>query len=368
MRRLIIILLFVVLLAGCSRESQPLPESTVNLTPKPAASSSYFQSDTIKPIQESNGIAMISEWFDEDTILYVEEKDQLSTLKKYHLYSGLEEPFFETEEWITEVEGNEDLTLFSIVTYDEFDQSSMYVIDAEGNRQLELQHFGDSYTVYWNPYKPSEMMLITYLPDWNFDVFHVNVDEQTVTAIEIPQTYFQWVNETQIAYLNWDAAEPNYEAPLVLYDLGTGEAEEMDKPLITFMSYSDHTQLEVSVDSMYELYTTYTFKSEGAEEISELEMPILNTYSDLWWIPFHMYDSDEGDFYYLRPKYSGDYFSYEDGYNLLKYNPRTNAEVSITELDDHLPIKLSPNGGKMLIGNRLEEVMELKNKEKVTLF
>jgi hypothetical protein len=368
-RFLIVIGIFMVLLAGCSfmqREGQLLPETKTNLAQKPVASPSFFTKTSVHPLKEPRGFAMISEWLDSETIMYVEEHDQKSTLKSYHLFSGKTESFFETNEWIIDVKGNEDLSLFSILTYDESDQSSLYVVNNEGQMQLELQQFGDSYSIYWNPYKTDEMMLVTYLPEWNFEVYHVKVGEQTIKPIDVEQTYFQWNSANEVVFLDWDELEPNYEAPLLSYNLQTEEREELVSPIISMMSFSDQLHVQVSVDSIYELYSIYTFSVEG-ESVSELEMPILNTYSEQWWVPFYEYDPKASAFYYLRPKYSGDYFSYEDGYQLMAFDPRTNAEVSIIEVDQHLPIKLSPDGEMMLIGNRLEEVIILKEKEKIPL-
>ncbi|WP_100372458.1 hypothetical protein [Bacillus sp. FJAT-45037] len=369
MRNIIYVLVFLVLLSGCSffeRTSQPLPQTERNYMPKPAVTSSFFNNTTVKPLEDATGFAMVTDWLNDKTILYLNEHDQKSSLMSYHLYNGELKTFFETDEWIVDVKGNEDRSLFSIVTIDAQDRSSLNVVNQEGIMELELRQFGDSYTIYWNPYKSDEFMLVTYLPDWQFEVFHVNVSNQQVTAIEVSQTYFQWLSETEIAYLSWDEFEPNYEAPLEKLDLESMETKKVDQPLISMISFPGHIQVEVSVDSIYELYTMYTFKQED-QLISKLEIPILNTYSETWWVPFHQYDANEGAFYYLRPKYSGDYFSYEDGYELKAYQPKGDSEVTILEVGQHVPLKLSPDGKRMLIGNRLEELILIEEKEKISL-
>lgn len=112
---------------------------------------------------------------------------------------------------------------------------------------------------------------------------------------------------------------------------------------------------------MYELNSTYTF-FEGEKASSRFEVPILNTYSDQWWIPFHVYGAMTDAFYYVKPKYSGDFINYDGGYELVRFDVSKNEEVNIFQFDEHVPMLLSPNEDLLLFGNRFESILHLNER------
>lgn len=345
--------------------SKPSPERQTELQDKIDAPDSFLQGSALKPISSHSSFAEVVGWFDEQTVLYLEEKDGGSILYTHHLDSGEASPFFESDRLIVDVVGNEDLHLFSIQTMNELNETQLVIVDQEGNEQMNIEGFGEGYSIYWNPYKKEQFIMVAYLPDFDFDVFHVDVEEEKITQLDVEQTYFQWLSETKLAYLKWE--DLNFHAPLYEVDINTGEEAVKQEDVIAFFSFPDELTLSVTVDSIYDQYSKYTFYKKQ-EMIHEIEMPILNTYSEQWWTPFYTYDAQEKLFYFLRPKYSSDFISYEDGYELIAYNIEGNSEKAITELDSQEPIALSPNGMYLLVGNRFERVLDLKTNEFVTIW
>src|SRR5699024_6263111 len=91
----------------------------------------------------------------------------------------------------------------------------------------------------------------------------------------------------------------------------------------------------------------------------QLYMPILNTYSDEWWLPFHAFSEQDQTFYYLRPKYSSDYISYTDGFELVSFHLQTGEEEVLTVLDQEQPFALSPDYRYVLVGYSYEYIFDL---------
>lgn len=342
-------------------ESQPSPERLSELPVKRDVPASFFTGSPIVPISNASSFTEVTGWYDNETILYLQEFDEQSSLHKHHLYNGNTSVFFNVDGWIVDVKTNVDYSLFAVQVIDLQNEAQLFILNQDGETEVSIEGFGDDYSVYWNPYNQEQFMMMAYLPNWEFEVYLVDVKTEQISQIDLQQSYIQWLSETSVAYLKWDELEPNYEAPLYHVDVQTGEQTKWDDEVIAYMSFADQRSLTVTVDSVYDLYSMYTFY-EDQQPIRQIEMPILNTYSEQWWIPFYTYDIEESIFYYLRPKYSGDYFSYDDGYELTAYHVEEDSEEQLAVLQSHVPLAISPGGDFLLAGNRYEQVYDLKER------
>lgn len=111
-----------------------------------------------------------------------------------------------------------------------------------------------------------------------------------------------------------------------------------------------------ATESNYRFYDSMT-----RSNISKLQVPILNTYSEQWWIPNHTFDYQTTTFYYMKPDNSGDLYHYNDGYSLMAFDLLTETERKILNFDQDLPLRLSPNGRWLLVGYQLEKVIDLES-------
>ncbi|NEU30745.1 hypothetical protein GN156_08140 [bacterium LRH843] len=366
---LAVMVVLVIVLSACetaSLESKPAPGSQSDLPEKRDIPVSFFTGSQLVPVSTASPITEITGWFDDETIMYVIEHDEMSMLLQHHLYTGKTTGFFETDGWIVNVKANHDYSLFAIKVIDKSDDASLIIVDKNGEEQMKINRFGDDYSIYWSPYELDQFMMIAYLPDWEFDAFFVDVGEKESTQVELEQSYVQWHSNKEVAYLKWEQFEPTFEAPLYKIDIETGAEEKWLDRIVAYMNLTADLSLTVTVESKYELNSQYTFY-EKDEPIRTMDMPILNTYSEQWWIPFYTYDPDHHFFYYLRPKYSGDFFSYDDGYEFIAYNVLANSEEILTTLESHEPIMISPGGKFILVGNRFEHVFDLKERTLVDI-
>ncbi len=145
---------------------------------------------------------------------------------------GHTQPFFEIEGFIIDVQANLNRSLFAIHYLDQEENAVFVIVDETGNVRLEFEEYGEQYSIYWNPYKKEELILVSYLPDWELDTYYINVEEEQVNALPLDNSYFQWLAEDVIGYLNWDQLEPDYQAPLYAYQLSNGDTEHIRDDVI----------------------------------------------------------------------------------------------------------------------------------------
>ncbi len=320
---------------------------------------SFFTGSVITPIQNKLPVLEVMSWYDEDTILFLQEGNEMFSLHTHDLFSGETSVFFKEDGWILDVSANADYSLFAVQYLSVDARAHLKIVNDLGEIVWTIKDYGDEYTIYWNPYDKQTFVMVAYLPDWKFETYTGNVEQKTITDMGLSHSYFQWISESKVGYLKWEELEPNYQAPLYEIDIESGETKRWKDAVIAFMSFPDGLSLSVTVDSIYDLYSVYRFYDEQ-QLYRKIEMPILNTYSEQWWIPYYSYDDNNGIFYYLRPKYSGDYFSYEDGYELIAYNVQDDSEEKLISLEKHVPISISPTGSSILIGERFEYVYDLQ--------
>ncbi|WP_017728310.1 YqgU-like beta propeller domain-containing protein [Halalkalibacterium ligniniphilum] len=361
----------VLALTGCfsgEQESQPLPERLAQTPEKRDVPPAFFSGSDVIPITDNaQRYLEVADWFDDQSILYITDEVEGSVVYRYQLLTGEQSLFFQVEEPIVAVSSNDAKSLFAIQTVTNEGDAPVYLVNEQGELQMKLEELGEDFSLYWNPYNEQELIAVAFLPDWEQDIYDIDVAARKIMPLNLNQSYLQWVNRDTIAYLEWDEFEPSFSAPLYSYDIETEEESLWLEDIIAFIGYGTDVSLTVSVSSPYDAYSLYRFY-EGQEPVAELEVPILNTYSEQWWIPFHDFDEKNGIFYYLRPKENGDFFDYNQGYSLMAFNVENGSETHVMEIADHLPILVSPSGKWLLYGSSFETVIDLEEKLSTALF
>lgn len=364
----LLLVIFLFVLSACREPITPfnqLPKK--ELVPYQKHISDSFFNRIKKLIIDDLNFIEISEWYNEDTILYLEEENGLYTLQKFQLLTGKENTFIEMNKPILSVLANIDYTLFAIKTSTKTYDSPLYIVDFEGNIRYKLTEFGEDFSIYWNDYRPEEMLVVSYLPNWDFDVYHLQLEKMQIKKVDIEQTFLQWLSPDIVGYLNWNQFEPSYFAPLYSYNLKANKQQKLMDEIISFFSFPDDWFLTITIDSKMDMFSSYNFFQKN-ELISQIQVPILNTYSDQWWVPFHTFDSKSNTFYFLRPYYSGEYFTYRDGFELVSFEVIAGKEEVLLHVDTNAPIHLSPNGNWLLYGYRYETLIEIGAKKELQLY
>src|SRR5690606_19723570 len=95
-------------------ESKSSPERLSDVPAKVDAPDSFITGSNFTPISVFSSFIEVTGWFDQNTILYIDEHDDSSTLYTYELTTGKKRELFKNNGWIVDVSANADLTLFAI--------------------------------------------------------------------------------------------------------------------------------------------------------------------------------------------------------------------------------------------------------------
>jgi len=360
-------LVFLFLLAGCIshqlyevRDVPYVKSKGVGKDPIP----STFMGDT-KEIQalDLSGEAFntVGDWYDDENVLYIKDQNDGSAIYRYDIYSGENELFFTTNNHVLSMKANEDHSLFLLHTSNERDIAELKVIDKTGNQVFswEVESFDITYT--WSPYQPDELFVSTFLEDWSFRSFVVNAKKESITTIDIPQPFAQWVDASSMVFINWEE-EPSYEAPLYRYNIKTGEQSLIMDKVISFSAFNE-LLVTIENDIEKESYSFYHLQKPNEKKIlSEFEMPMLSDYSG-WFIPFQDYRKSTNTYYTFQPYDTGNYDAYKQGFEFIGVNVDSGEQETILEKIDCLPIRFSPNGRLVLYGYQFEQIIDIERKE-----
>ncbi|MFV8826632.1 hypothetical protein [Alkalihalobacterium sp. APHAB7] len=358
-----VITFLMILSVGCTTKDEVVldhPQKNLNLIEKKLDLLSVTQLKI--PLQVNPySFVEISEWYDSDTILLLKDENAISYINKMNLKTGEISDFFQIEEPIFSVEANYDHSYFAIQTSTYDLSSPLYFINAEGQMVYKLSDIGEEYSLFWSPYNSDELIIISFLPDWEFDVYQLNLSEGRLAQLNLDKTYFQWLTKDEVAFLEWSSFAPSFFAPIYKHNLVTKTTEEILEEVIAFFTFGENVLVTISVDSLDAEQSIYHFYHDK-NLVAQLEIPTLNTYSEQWWIPFHQYDDNKHSFYYLKPMYSGDFLDYDEPFELTQFNVETGTEEKIVDVGLQAPINLSPDGSLMLYGNQFEWLIDLSNK------
>lgn len=352
-------------LSGCSTKETPPKdiESGSSQPPETSELPNEADNEDFYPLVVHNdSFIEVVDWYDDQSILYLTDENGESHIKRYNLVTKEEEDFFSIDEPIMSVTANIGRSKFAVQTATYSGGSPLYIIDREGNKQYTLAEVGEAFSLFWNPYDENQLLIVSFLPNWEYKVFLLSLGINELKPIEVPQTFFQWTDKQVVAFLDWVEDEPSYHAPLHLYKLDTGEETKLRDNIIAMFSFAEHVYFTVTVDTKYDLLSKYTFFKNN-QKLGEVDVPILNTYSEQWWIPFYDYDIGDELFYYLSPHDSGDFFEYSDGFQLIAFDIHSGNKTDVVKLPDNAPLKLSPNGERLLYGNQLEQLINIHTKK-----
>lgn len=369
LKRYLVIFVILLIMTGCNAEQELFIANDAkmhssHLTYKSGISERFTESGKLHAITTNMYSFMtITEWLDNETILYLTDESGVSYLKQFNILSGKDEIFFQIDEPIIDVKANPDHSLFAIEVASRNGISELHFVDKSGLIQYKLNDAGNEYQLHWNHYNTSELLVFALQNDYSINIFRLDLHQKQLLHFDIEHFNVQWTNKNELAYLKWDMFTPSYYAPLYTYDIESEKEVKFADEIITFFSYKNYlltisVQDEENTNSQFLFYDTKT-----KTKTTKLEVPILNTYSEQWWIPNHAFDETAKLFYYVRPNKSGDLFQYSGGFSLVAFHVETGTVNEIAKFDEHYPFKVSPDGRWLLFGYQLEKIIDLNNSE-----
>ncbi|HHW36940.1 MAG TPA: hypothetical protein GXX18_06850 [Bacillales bacterium] len=336
---------------------------------KSVISKQFFSKSSIQPITmtENQDFYSINEWYDEDTVIYSVGEKKMSSLFLHNLLSGKRNLFYQTNEFITKIQANSDHSLFAVQTLEQSGDSHIRILDKIGKEVFSWDNKIEDLQFMWNPYEPNELVITEFLSYMDFQLLKINVRTKDVTEIPVNNPFVQWTSRDELGFLNWEQNEPSLDAPLVLFNLRTSKEEEWLKNCIMLFTQKD-VVITVTLDDKDLNKSLYTFyESKTRKRLTKTYIPILNTFSEAWWIPSFDFDEDKEIFYYMKPKRAGDISEYNEGYELTALSLGDQKEEVLITIPNNYPIMLSPDGKLCLIGQQLEQVINISTQQLTNL-
>ncbi|WP_342670292.1 hypothetical protein [Bacillus solimangrovi] len=369
--RLFLLMLCFLMLVSCS-SAQLVKEAAshkLSIKEKEEISVSFFTNKTIIPNQsEGQSFHGVVDWYDNDSVLYLGQEGSFSNIYTYDLFSGKSNLFYSSEHLISEVSSNESNTLFAVQSVQTNQKTLLQILDREGEEFFRWDGYVDRVQVMWHPLKDKELILSVLEKDWTFSVLHVNIVTGNLTPIDVDNPFVQWVDNDHIAYLNWYQDEQSFTAPVIITDVNSMEVEHTLQDFFAIFSFPHYLLGLSSIGPSHDLAQFTFYDSMTLNEIVQMTVPVLQTYSEQQWIPNYSFDSHNEIFYYFRPIHSGNISKYDNDFELTSFSLRDQEEKVIHVSERNVPLKVSPDGSLCIVGDRLENVIIFESGQLVPLF
>ncbi len=300
-------------------------------------------------------------WLTNDTVLYITNQGQSSSVFRYHFPTGKSELLFKSEYPIVTVQISPGKKYLLIHSSPSTYKGTITVTDLKGHVVWSESIPSYELSFEWNPYNESEILISKFNEDWTFQVFLVSLDTRSVKQLSVPQPFMKWMDKDHIAYLNGDQASPSLFAPLVVKSLADQSVHTAFSNIYQFSAFKERT-MTITVKGQDQSQAVYTFFDPKNRQLDAFSMPQLSQYSD-WLVPFYDYIEAKDQFLTFQPVKSGEADAYRDGFQLVsKLLTEKKSAVLFQNLKNE-PLSCSPSGETCLYGTSLEKLMDLKAKK-----
>lgn len=357
------------MLAGCVNEkiSKPNVGSNHNLPSIKETPGLSFVGQKVMPISELKGsFQTVVGWLTDDTILYITNENGGSNLYSYHLTTGESSLFYKSNDPIVSTMISPLREKILIHTALSSYQAKIIITDIKGNPLTETKIDSFELEAVWNYGSEEEVLLSAFKEDWSFTSYILNIRDNQLSEVDLPQPFVVWPAEDELVYLDWDIDRPSLHAPLVRRSLSSGTEET----LITSVHHLDLSRvyiLAISTESDDSAKAIYQIFNREYEQVLSFEVDHLSAFSG-WLVPFYDMMDDEKKLIYFHPLRGGEADLYDEGFALTEYSFEDSKETTLFNQLENEPISCSPNGTLCLYGYQFEKIIDLKEKEIINLF
>jgi hypothetical protein len=314
---------------------------------------------------EGSSFFSVGDWYDDETVLIIEDKEDSSHVSLYNIYTGKKTAFFQSLNPVISIKANKDYTYFLIQTTVSDQQAELFFLNRQGEivDSFRMDSFDVQYV--WNPYQRGQLFVTSFAKDWTFRSFLIDISKKSYTPYELPQPFAQWIHPTKFAYIPINKEDPLGDVPLYSHDLKTKQDKKLLDGIVSFLAFPK-TILTIERNPQKQGRGNYTFyRSENLKKIRTFSMPLTSDVSG-WLIPYYQFDSQHDIFYTFE---AIDTAKIEEGrgFRLLAFSLKTGKKEVVLEGISNVPFKLSPNGKLSLMGYQLEQILNLKTKKIVNL-
>lgn len=354
------------LLAACNNEKSASSDKAKKAARR---DTTYTKASIQATLQIVEGeFSKVVGWLNDETIVYITNTNQNSSVYTYHLLSGKQEQIFESKLPIISAIISPSRDNILLQASSGLTEGSLTVIDQKGTKLVEKSITSTELNFVWNPYDEKLLLVTAFNEQWEYTVSLLNTETKKLTETKfINQPFVNWSGKDEVVYLDWDLDNPSFFAPLVKQKINSAKEVTVDLENVFQIYAYGNCLLTISIDEKTTDQAVYTFLSEDNKPITSFSIPHLTRFSD-WLVPEHEFNQARNEFYTLRPKSSGAADTYTEGFQLVRYQLNRNKEEEL--LFDGLenkPISVSPDGEFCLYGHQLENIMILDTKELVSL-
>ncbi|SEM28319.1 hypothetical protein SAMN05192533_10234 [Mesobacillus persicus] len=354
----------VLFLGGCTNERHAQPHAGSSYLP--IVKDNPFSLGKVAPIEDMEGnFYQTVGWLNDQTILYITNIKEGSEVYSYDLDEGVSSSFYKSEYPIVSAELSPSRKQLLIHAAPSNYEGELTVLGVDGKTRYETKIDSFELAYEWNDENENEVLVSSFKEDWSFATYVVNIEEQNIQQINLPQPFTIWPTNKEVLYLDWKEDSPNLNAPLIKRNLGNGKEER----LLSSVHYIDSSK-----DRVLAIYTkendsersTYLIFNKEFEQIYTFDTKHLTTFSG-WLVPYYDFIDSKDSMLSFLPHSSGAADMYTGGFALTEISLKDGEEREIFSKLANEPISCSPSGTMCLYGFQLEKVIDLLEKEIINL-
>ncbi|MDP4085233.1 MAG: hypothetical protein Q8934_11545 [Bacillota bacterium] len=302
-----------------------------------------------------------SGWLTSNQILFITNKEQTSNLYSYDLITGKNILLFHSNAPIVTVDVSPEKKYILIHSSPSTDKGDVTIIDQKGSKVWNLSIPSFELDFEWNPYNESQMVVTKFNEDWTFQVYQLDIAKKGFEPLLVPQPFIEWMSRNTIAYLNLDQNHQSLFGPLIKSHLSPLDGQMIFQKVYQFSAFKN-LLMTITVNDQDKTKAIYSFFDSKLNSVMSFSIPQLTKYSD-WLVPFYDFNTAKNQFITFRPLRSTSFDSYTEGFQLVSYGMKSGkSEILFKDLENS-PIISSPSGNACLYGNRLEKIIDFKNKK-----
>ncbi|TYS68717.1 hypothetical protein FZC76_07165 [Sutcliffiella horikoshii] len=364
-----VVCIIICMLLGCQSPSHPKEVSNA-----PTLSNQEKQKP-FKPLNFHNEkklsipfdqFSAVSEWLNDETILYIVNDGTGSIVHSFDLVSGETDVFYKSEELIMSVEANKTYEMFLVRSAVSTTEGKLRVLSDKGEELAEWQFDNSIDIVFsWNPISGQQLVVSSFKEDWSYDSFLLDVKNKSMLKQDVTDPFVQWLSDEDLGFIDWNQDMPALEAPLNALNVTTQEKKQLKESVVMFHSYENLLLSVGAVDDGG--IASYTFsRYPDLEDTQSYEAPLLTLYSN-YFIPYYDFVENSKMFYTFESNRAGNADGYTEGFQFISFDTTSGEKKVLAKDMENKPLKCSPNGIYCLYGYQLEQLIIPSTKEIVNL-
>jgi hypothetical protein len=358
----------IAILSGCQNshqlyEAQNIPSMEAKGNQKKNVPVYFFGERELKTLDlNDEAFNTVGEWLDNEHILYVIDTNAGSNIFSFNLFTGEKKLFYTTNAPVVSMRANSDHSKFLIQTAPSSYEAELLVLNKKGKVLYSQRMKAFELYYVWNPFRNDQLLITSFLSDWSYQTYIMDVTKKQFLSRKFPQPFMQWMMDDVLAYIQWNENEPSLTGPLYQLHLKTNEKMLLKPNTISFTAFPNYL-LTVENDSKNpELGQLTFYNTSSMKVVQKISMPLLSAYSE-WLIPFHDFFSEEMEFYIFMPYSSGEFDTYTEKFALYRLSLKNGNGDTILDKVENMPLNISPDGSLCLYGYQYENIIDLKKKK-----